>query len=239
MRHIKSWNSMVKESSVENEGFMSTDLDRAKCIPVDVIDNMHKNEPDITHMVFLLEDERFRNKMVLLPGLITFKTYEEAEKDMETFKSHPKCLENSTNKWRLLDVDEMEAFYEFYESKGMGDYYDLIDGYSFDYATSDLEDIDNPDRSRIYCMNFVKGKIKANYQYQEKALMMIRDITEDDVKSMIKEIHDSVAFNEFVFASNNILNVYPQLDDYVKSFYGDDVENTLKGVDLLNRFSGN
>jgi hypothetical protein len=213
--------------------YMMTKSNMGKVIPMDVIDEVHQ---DITHIVFLVDDERFRNKLVITPGLICFTDFKDSVEQMSTFKSAPECLENSTSPWRLMDIDELEDFYDFYKQDGMGEFYDLVEEYSFDYGSSDLVDIDNPDTSRIYCVDFGSGKKKSSYQYQEKALMMIRDVSDDDIVSMLKDILDKTSFLDFTFIAEKVIKVYPHLEERIKSLSGEEPEYSFKGSRFLRSF---
>ena len=216
-----------------SESYMMTKANMGKVIPMDVIDKVYQ---DLSHIVFLVDDERFRNKIVLTPGLVTFTDYLNVEHEMVAFKKSIECLENSTGKWRLMDIDELEDFYDFYKQEGMGEFYDLVEEYSFDYGSSDLVDVDNPDTARIYCVDFGSGKKRSLYQYQEKALMMIRDVSDDDIVSMLKDILDKTSFLDFTFIAEKVIKVYPDLEERIKSLWGEKPEDSFKGSRFLSNF---
>ena len=216
-----------------SESYMMTKANMGKVIPMDVIDKVYQ---DLSHIVFLVDDERFRNKLVITPGLICFTDFKDSVNQMSTFKSAPECLENSTSPWRLMDIDELENFYDFYKQEGMGEFYDLVEEYSFDYGSSDLVDVDNPDNARIYCVDFGSGKKRSLYQYQEKALMMIRDVSDDDIVSMLKDILDKTSFLDFTFIAEKVIKVYPDLEERIKSLSGEEPEDSFKGSRFLSSF---
>ena len=213
--------------------YMMTKANMGKVIPMDVIDKVYQ---DLSHIVFLVDDERFRNKLVITPGLITFTDFKDSQEQISIYGSAPECLENSTSPWRLMDIDELENFYDFYKQEGMGEFYDLVEEYSFDYGSSDLVDVDNPDTARIYCVDFGSGKKRSLYQYQEKALMMIRDVSDDDIVSMLKDILDKTSFLDFTFIAEKVIKVYPDLEGRIKSLYGEEPEDSFKGSRFLSSF---
>ena len=216
-----------------SESYMMTKANMGKVIPMDVIDKVYQ---DLSHIVFLVDDERFRNKLVITPGLITFTDFKDSQEQISIYRSAPECLENSTSPWRLMDIDELENFYDFYKQEGMGEFYDLVEEYSFDYGSSDLVDVDNPDTARIYCVDFGSGKKRSLYQYQEKALMMIRDVSDDDIVSMLKDILDKTSFLDFTFIEEKVIKVYPYLEERIKSLSGEEPEDSFKGSRFLSSF---
>ena len=195
-----------------SESYMMTKANMGKVIPMDVIDKVYQ---DLSHIVFLVDDERFRNKLVITPGLITFTDFKDSQEQISIYGSAPECLE---------------------KLEGMGEFYDLVEEYSFDYGSSDIVDVDNPDNARIYCVDFGSGKKRSLYQYQEKALMMIRDVSDDDIVSMLKDILDKTSFLDFTFIAEKVIKVYPDLEERIKSLYGEEPEDSFKGSRFLSSF---
>lgn len=227
---------MEKHTQKGKEGYMNIGVNMGRVVPMDVIDIAYKGDKDLSHIVFLLDDERFKNRLVTTPGLITFTDFNDSQEQISIYKSTPECLENSPNKWRLMDIDELEAFYDFYKQEGMGEFYDLVENYSYEYGSSDLVDIDRTETSKIYCVDFGSGKRRSRYQYQDKALMMTRKVTDDDIFSIMNDMLDRVSFVEFSFIAEKVIKIYPNLEDRIKSLSGDDVENSFKGSRLLRIF---
>jgi len=227
---------MEKHTQKGPDGYMMIGANMGNVIPMDVIGIQHKGDIDVAHIVFLIDDERFKNKLVITPGLITYTDFKNSQKQISIYRSAPECLENSPNKWRLMDIDELEAFYDFYKREGMGQFYDLVEDYSFEYGSSDFVDIDRTETSKIYCVDFGSGKRKTRYQYQDKALMMIRKVTDDDIVTIMKDMIDRVAFTEFSFIAEKVIKLYPNLEERIKSLAGEDADDSFKGSRFLRIF---
>jgi hypothetical protein len=239
MKHINGCYEMLSEGINKSPKMDLSDKEMGRIIPVDLCQysNFHKDYG--VHQVFLVDDPRFRNKIVLVPGMLTFRKVSEGEKILlgKDWHNTPESLSGSATNWRLMDIDEMEAFYDFYQSGGMGEYDEMVDETgALDYGTSDLEDIDHPNRSRIYSINFRNGKRRSNYQHEEKLIIGIRDVSDDDIVAMLKDILDQTSFPEFTIVAHRTIKAYPHLEDRLKSFFGESPEEAFKGSRMLRRF---
>lgn len=225
---------MIKESRQER-GLMDLGPGKeiGKIVPLDIIPANVKEE-DRGHLVFLLDDPNFKNKIILTPGMLTFTTLNDSDKQIEIYQNYPDALEGSIdNKWRLLDIDELENFYEFYKNGGMGDYDEMVAHPTYYFGSSDLEDVDNPKKSRIYCIDFDNGKLKSAYQYQEKLIIAIREVSDEDIFKMVKDIFERTSFVDFSAVADIVSRMYPNIGDRIKSLgYTDD---HYKGARLLRR----
>ena len=212
------------------------DKDMARIAPLDVIDDKYKPEEEITHMAFLLGDERFKNKLVCIPGLLTFFDFDDAQENIDIYHNCPNVPGILAGNWRLLDIDEMEDFYDFYKKGGMGEFDEMLDTEGiFDYGTSDVEDIDNPNTSRIYSVDFSNGKRKSIYRNNEKMLIMIRDISDDGIIQVLSNMYERDSLLDFLPISKKVSEMYPHLSEEIESI--GNIDNDVKsGANFLLKF---
>ncbi len=209
--------------------------DMGKIVPMDVIDEKYSEE-EVSHIVFLLCDERFKNKLVCIPGLLTFFDFLDAKENIEIYQRSPDVPDILAEDWRLLDIDEMEDFYDFFKNGGMGGFDEMIDDEGiFEYGTSDVEDIDNPHTSRIYSVDFSNGKRKSIYRNNEKMLIMIREISDEGIIQILSNMYLRINIMDFIKVSEKVSSVYPHLYERIRSI-GDISNEKLKTYKILSRF---
>jgi len=212
------------------------DKDMGRIAPLDVIDNKYKPEEEISHIVFLPWDERFKNKLICIPGLLTFFDFDDAQENIDIYRDSPNVPGILAGDWRLLDIDEMEDFYDFYKKGGMGEFDEMLDTDGiFDYGTSDVEDIDNPDTSRIYSVDFSNGKRKSIYRNNEKMLIMIREISDDGIIQVLSNICERVSLLDFLPISKKVSEMYPHLSEEIESI-GNIDKDAKRGANFLLKF---
>lgn len=241
MKHINTQYEMLNVGIDKSPRMDLSDKEMGRIIPVDLCQYSNFYKDYAVHQVFLVDDPRFRNKIVLVPGMFTFKKVSEGEKLLlgKDWHNTPESLSASATNWRLMDIDEMEAFYDFYQGGGMGEYNEMVDETgALDYGTSDLEDIDHPNRSRIYSINFRNGKRRSNYQHEEKLIIGIRDVTDDEILEMVKYIYGKVPLTQSTLIMERIKKVYPHIN-MDPLFSKGKKEDILKGSRVLRKFGFN
>lgn len=241
MRHIKGYQQIINESEDKSPKMLVGDMEMGRVIPVDISEYSEAVGEHDWHQVFLLDDPGFRNKIILIAGMLTFRKVSEGSKELlkTIWHNQPESMGSSTSEWRLMDIDEMEDFYRFYASGGMGEYDGLLekDG-ALDYGTSDLEDVDKPNRSRIYAINLRTGRRRSNYQHEEKLIIGIRDVTDDEILGMAKYIYEKVPLTQSTLIIGRIERVYPHIN-IDPLFSNGRKEDIFKGSNVLRKFGFN
>ena len=251
MKHLKNqfrrtfqlysqYNSISE--SVEKEGSMQIDgMDMGNIIPVDVTEYDSRWGDTTPHMCFLFGDERFKNRIILIPGLITFKTFKEAESAIKTYANYPKGDVPFTNEWRLPDLEEMENIYDFYAQGGMGDYTEMLDLFgALDYGTSEIEEIAGykPIKDKIYSLNFRTGKVRANFEHEEKLIILIKEVSDEEIYNMVNDIYKRVPIVQSTYIIERAQKMYPSID-FSKITNTKDSDDLFRGANTLRKFGFN
>jgi hypothetical protein len=241
MKHIKGYYEMIKESVDKSPIMDIGGKDMGRIIPMDLCQYSNLHNDYSAHQIFLVDDPRFMNKIVLVPGMLTFTKISEGEKLLlgKDWHNTPESLGTSSSNWRLMDIDEMEDFYDFYSSGGLGQYDEMIDGSgALDYGTSDLDDVDHPNRSRIYSINFSNGKRRSNYRHEEKLIIALRDVSDEDIFMMVKFIHDNVPLIQSTLIIEKVKKLYPHIS-FDSLFTDKNKDDIMKGASTLRNFGFN
>lgn len=228
---------MIKESEDVSPRMIVGDIEMGGVTPVDISRYSPTMGDHDWHQIFLVDDPRFMNKIILIPGMLTFGKVSQGEKELLKWHNQPEALSGSTSDWRLMDIDEMEDFYDFYASGGMGGYDGLLEkAGALDYGTSDLEDVDHPNRSRIYSVNFKSGKRRSSYRHEEKLIIGIREISDEDIFNLVKHVFENVPLTQSIVIIERVKKMYPNIN--IESIAGEN-GGALKGANILRNLGFN